>query len=126
MARNPNQRDPEEKSKTLDTRDSYQVITLPKFQVSPPPPLQVLSKDENFFFPARRREILGGSRADAIAARYSGTGRERKGAAAASIRSQSHRADVARGSNDPPDRPLRRLVRGVHRGLRPCTNSAES
>ena len=74
----------------------------------------------------RRREILGGSWSVAVAARYSRAGREWKGETSAPVRSQSYRAHFAGGPDDPPDRPLRRLVRGLHRRLWPRANSAES
>lgn len=79
-----------------------------------------------YMFRFDRCEILGGGWSDAVTARYPRARREWKGATAPAIRSQSHSAHVARGRNDPPDRPLRRLVRGVRRRLRPRANSAGS
>lgn len=46
-----------------------------------------------------RRQVLGGARRQALAARYPHPRRERQGGAAAQVRPQDHRAHAARGES---------------------------
>lgn len=66
-----------------------------------------------------RCQVLGGPRQQAQSSGHPSARREWQGAPAAALRQEDHRADSARGLDGLRDRPLRRLVRGVHSGLWP-------
>lgn len=66
-----------------------------------------------------RCKVLGGARRQTEPTRRQGTRREREGGSSATVRRQDYRPHPARRPHSVWHRPLRRVVRSLHRRLRP-------